>query len=190
MRAMLYWMGQHSIARIPGPWYYYFPQIAYYETAIAIAALFAFPWAAWRRDPFLRSVVMAVPSLALYGVARIYVPILAGHAVVWVGVIFALASFLAIGSLNPPPERVLTPFLRFMAFWAVGSLGIYAWAREKVPWLTVHPLLPLTILAGVGLANLWENRRKRPFSVSAVAVLLAVNTAGMLLACFRYGAYD
>ena len=37
-KAVKYWMGQHSIARIPGPWYYYFPQLAYYDTAILLAA--------------------------------------------------------------------------------------------------------------------------------------------------------
>ena len=26
-KAVKYWMGQHAIARIPGPWYYYFPQL-------------------------------------------------------------------------------------------------------------------------------------------------------------------
>src|SRR5262249_51958603 len=35
-KAVKYWIGQHSIARIPGPWYYYFPQLAYYETAICL----------------------------------------------------------------------------------------------------------------------------------------------------------
>jgi uncharacterized protein (TIGR03663 family) len=191
-KAVKYWMGQHSIARIPGPWYYYFPQIAYYETAIALAALFAFPWQAWKKDPFLRSVLLAVPSLTLYGLARVFVHALAGHAVVWVIAIFALASFLAIGSLRPAPERVLTPFLRFMAFWTVASLGIYAWAREKVPWLTVHPLLPLTILAAVGFARLWQDRRRAMARVAlaAVALLLFVNIGGMYLACFRYGAHD
>jgi uncharacterized protein (TIGR03663 family) len=190
--AVKYWMGQHTIARIPGPWYYYFPQLAYYETAILFAALFAFPWQAWKRDPFLRSVLLAIPAMALYGVARVYVAPLAAHAVVWVVVIFALVSLFAIGFLQPAPQRVLTPFLRFMAFWAVGSLGIYAWAREKVPWLTVHPLLPLAILAGVGFARLWE-RRSRPAAKAALAVtaaLLAVNIGGMYLACFRYGAHD
>src|SRR6185295_8055173 len=31
-KAVRYWMGQHAIARIPGPWFYYFPQLLYYET--------------------------------------------------------------------------------------------------------------------------------------------------------------
>jgi uncharacterized protein (TIGR03663 family) len=131
-KAVKYWMGQHAIARIPGPWYYYFPQLLYYETATVLAAAFAFR--KWKRDPFLG----------------------------------------------------------FVVFWAAGSLAIYAWAREKVPWLTVHPLLPLTVLAAVGLANLWRDRRERlpRLALAAVALLLAVNASAMYLACFRYGAYD
>jgi uncharacterized protein (TIGR03663 family) len=133
-KAVKYWMGQHSIARIPGPWYYYVPQLLYYETSIVFAAFFAFR----------------------------------------------------------PREKRDSPFLRFVLFWAVGSLLLYAWAREKVPWLTVHALLPLTILAAVGLDGLWRDRReKRPRLALAVFLVLAVvNASGMLLATFRYGAHD
>jgi sugar lactone lactonase YvrE len=127
-------MGQHSIARIPGPPWYYVPQLLYYETAIVFAACFAF-----RR-----------------------------------------------------PEKRSSPFLRFVAFWTIGSLLLYAWAREKVPWLTVHSLLPLTILAAVGLAGLWRDRRetKPRLALAVFFVLAVVNTSGMLLASFRYGAHD
>ena len=133
-KAVRYWMGQHAIARIPGPWYYYFPQLLYYETAITLAALFT-----WRSR-----------------------------------------------------SRVREPFFRFLVFWTLASLVIYGWAREKVPWLTVHPLLPITILAGIALADLWAQRRTSyaRWSLAAIALLLAVNTSGMVLACFRYGAYD
>jgi uncharacterized protein (TIGR03663 family) len=133
-KAVKYWMGQHSIARIPGPPWYYVPQLLYYETSIVFAALFAF-----RRA-----------------------------------------------------EKRNSPFLRFVLFWAIGSLLLYAWAREKVPWLTVHSLLPLTILAAVGLAGLWRDRReKKPRLAFAVFfVLAAVNASGMLMASFRYGAHD
>jgi uncharacterized protein (TIGR03663 family) len=131
-KAVKYWMGQHAIARIPGPWYYYFPQLLYYETGILFAAFFAFR--VRRRDP----------------------------------------SF------------------GFLVFSAFGSLAIYGWAREKVPWLTVHPLLPLTILAAVGLADLWQDRgnKRSRLALGIAGVLLAVNTGGMFLACFRYGAHD
>jgi uncharacterized protein (TIGR03663 family) len=133
-KAVKYWMGQHSMGRIPGPPWYYVPQLLYYETAIIFASFFAL-----RR-----------------------------------------------------PEKRNSPFLRFVLFWALGSLLLYAWAREKVPWLTVHTLLPLTILAAVGLANLWRDRReKNPrLALAVFFVLAAVNASGMLLATFRYGAHD
>ena len=133
-KAVKYWMGQHAIARIPGPWYYYFPLLLYYETAVLAGALFAF-----RRK-----------------------------------------------------EDRANPFLRFVGFWAIGSLALYSWAREKVPWLTVHSLLPLLILASAGVAGLWRDRhRKGPRAALALVFLLAVvNASGMLLASFRYGAHD
>ena len=50
-KAVKYWMGQHAIARIPGPWWYYFPQLVYYDTAILFAAAFAFRARDWRSRP-------------------------------------------------------------------------------------------------------------------------------------------
>jgi len=131
-KAVKYWMGQHALGRIPGPWYYYFPQLLFYETGFLLAAVFAF-----RR-------------------------------------------------------KRGDPFFGFLLFWTVASLVIYAWAREKVPWLTVHPLLPLTILAAIGISDLWEDRARRRarLALAVIGLLLVVNTGGMLLACFRYGAYD
>ena len=131
-KAVKYWMGQHAIARIAGPWWYYGPQLLMYETGILFLLPFAFR------------------------------------------------------------ERPKDPFFHFLCFWAVSSVAIYSWAREKVPWLTVHPLLPLAILASIGAANLWRDRRQRlPQAALVVAgVLVAVNAYGLYLACFRYGAHD
>ena len=131
-KAVKYWMGQHAIARIPGPWYYYFPQLLYYETGFLFAAIFAFR------------------------------------------------------------TRRNDPFFRFLVFWTIGSLAIYGWAREKVPWLTVHPLLPITILAAIGIADLWKDRndKRARIALAIIGILLAVNTGGMYLASFKYGAHD
>lgn len=142
-KAVKYWMGQHSIARIPGPPWYYVPQLLYYETSIVFAALFAF-----RRGSNSRR--------------------------------------------GEDPRPGDSPFLRFVVFWAIGSLLLYAWAREKVPWLTVHALLPITILAAVGLAGLWRDRREKQSRIALAVffVLAVINTTGMALASFRYGAHD
>jgi len=133
-KAVRYWMGQHAIARIPGPPYYYVPLLLYYETAAVAAAILAFRR---KRERF-------------------------------------------------------TPFIRFVVFWAVGSLLLYAWAREKVPWLMIHSLLPIVILGAVALAGLWRDRREKGarLALAAVALLAVVNATGMYLACFRYAAHD
>ena len=42
-------------------------------------------------------------------------------------------------------------FRLFLVFWFAGSLGLYSWAGEKMPWLSIHILLPLMLLAAVSL---------------------------------------
>ncbi|HEX5503153.1 MAG TPA: flippase activity-associated protein Agl23 [Thermomicrobiales bacterium] len=40
------------------------------------------------------------------------------------------------------------PFVRgLLAWWAVASIAIYSWAGEKMPWMDIHLVLPLTLLA-------------------------------------------
>ncbi len=191
-KAVKYWMGQHAIARIPGPWYYYFPQLAMYETGTLAAALLVLRRRELRRDPFVRSVACAIGAI---GVAALASEAVHGPAAKWI--VLAIVTAGGIGALVllsrpfPDAERA-APFLRFVVYWALASLAIYGWAREKVPWLTVHPLLPVTILAAIGLADVWRDRaRSGPrLGLAAVALLLAVNATGMYLACFRYGAHD
>ena len=191
-KAVKYWMGQHSIARIPGPWWYYFPQLGYYETAILLAAAFAFRPVEWKADPFLRTVLIGAPIALAYLAARSFVPFLRAHALIWLAAIAAATLYLALFRLAGPEEHRLAPFLRFVAYWTAGSIAIYGWAREKVPWLTVHPLLPLTILAGIGVARLWRERGTAWARAALVAgaLLFGINTTGAYLAAFRYGAHD
>gem|GEM_PF-434829 len=42
-----------------------------------------------------------------------------------------------------------TRFRLFLVWWFIASLAIYSWAGEKMPWLTIHILLPLMLLGGV-----------------------------------------
>jgi hypothetical protein len=60
--------------------------------------------------------------------------------------------------------------------WAtVLNFALYSWASEKMPWLLLHPLLPLILLAGIGFQALWRNRRRLVAKVAiAVAALTAV----------------
>ncbi|HLX56437.1 MAG TPA: flippase activity-associated protein Agl23 [Ktedonobacteraceae bacterium] len=61
-----------------------------------------------------------------------------------VGLVFGLAGIVRC-IVRP------TRFRLFLVYWFVGSLFIYSWAAEKMPWLTIHMTMPLMLLAGVGL---------------------------------------
>ena len=66
----------------------------------------------------------------------------------------------------------------FLVWMFVGSLAVYSWASERMPWLVLHSLLPLVLLAGIGGQTLW-NARARLSSRLAMAVV-AVAAVGAL----------
>lgn len=190
-KAIKYWMGQHAIARIAGPWWYYLPQLFTYETAILFLVPFAFSARQWKSDPLLRSVALLIPGTLLLAMGEIFDLLHPAQPWLWIGLLAVVC--LVVGYARRPVEPADVPgFLRFWVFWAAASFLIYAWAREKVPWLTVHPLLPLVVLAGLGAANLWRGRhdRRLRLALGVAALLLAANGWALYLACFRYGAHD
>ncbi len=64
--------------------------------------------------------------------------------------------------------------MRLFLVWAfAGSLGLYMWASERFAWLVLHPLLPLILLAGIGVQALWDASRTRGARV-ALGVVLAL----------------
>ncbi|MEJ2733086.1 MAG: TIGR03663 family protein [Anaerolineae bacterium] len=47
-------------------------------------------------------------------------------------------------------------FVSFLIFWTLFSLFIYAWAGEKMPWMVVHQVVPLILLAAKFLGERLE----------------------------------
>lgn len=43
------------------------------------------------------------------------------------------------------PQTLLLPLL--LAWWSIAALAIYSWAGEKMPWLSVHVVLPMVLLS-------------------------------------------
>lgn len=71
-------------------------------------------------------------------------------------------------------------FVSFVAFWLLASLVIYGWAGEKMPWLTVHLVLPLILLAGWALDRVLSD-------VDGAALIRGGGLAlGLLLALLAY----
>jgi uncharacterized protein (TIGR03663 family) len=62
-----------------------------------------------------------------------------------------------------------TPLRAFLVWGFVCSLVVYSWAGEKFAWLVLHPLLPLVLLAGIGVQAIW-NARGHAIGVAAIVV--------------------
>jgi predicted membrane-bound mannosyltransferase/DNA-binding beta-propeller fold protein YncE len=113
----------------------------------------------------------------------------------------ALASILAVifgltrrrpaatsGASEPDPDVLQADENYFNTFtllvlWSVTSLVGFSYAGEKMPWLTVHISLPLSLLGGWGIGQLIERvdwadlKRHRPALSVVVAVLFVISTA-------------
>ncbi len=93
-------------------------------------------------------------------------------------IIFQLVKVLRTKSM---PSAVLATGMIF-AWWSLGSFAIFSWAGEKMPWLTIHPLTPLTFLAawGVGqLIDMWiQNHRDQPNG--KVGLITVLGMSGVL----------
>ncbi|PZW33030.1 uncharacterized protein (TIGR03663 family) [Thermosporothrix hazakensis] len=93
-----------------------------------------------------------------------------------IGVVFGLVGL--IYCLCRP-----TRFRLFLAYWFVGSVCIYSWAGEKMPWLMIHMVLPLLLLAALAIAPLVRalvgllHQRKKPCGRHISAF------GGLVLAC-------
>ena len=63
----------------------------------------------------------------------------------------------AVGAVSLLRRR--SPFGAFLVWLFAGQLLAYSIANERFSWLVLHPLLPLTLLAGAGVQAIWSARR-------------------------------
>jgi len=101
-----------------------------------------------------------------------------GEAWFFYGVLLAGVEWpaLLLGGVGAVVALRRPTLLRLFLVWAfVVSLVVYSWAGEKFAWLVLHPLLPLLLLAGVGVQAAWTHRRRRAgrLGLAATAAALA-----------------
>lgn len=183
-RALTYWWGQHQIKRIGGPWWYYLPQLTLYE-----------PLAFFPIFPVLFGPLMRRQAPGALGRAFLAAMLLSALA-------FAIALFAqppwapvillaSVGFLVAAVATCWVPdrFTRFAILWALGSLAVYGWAQEKVPWLLVPSLLPLLLVAGRWFGTLIESGRlTRPGAVVPVAAVGAFTLWSLVTVNYLYDA--
>ena len=60
----------------------------------------------------------------------------------------------------------------FLVWFFVGVFAFHAYGSERFAWLVIHPLLPLVLLAGLGVQWIWQTRSRigRPAGLALIAV--------------------
>jgi uncharacterized protein (TIGR03663 family) len=62
-------------------------------------------------------------------------------------------------------------FTTFLLYWSAMALAIYSWAGEKMPWLLLHSLLPIALLAATFTGHLLTHLQRRSALVALATVL-------------------
>ena len=122
-----YWLAQQEVQRGGQPWFYYLLLLPMYEFVPLLFSLMGTIYYLLR-GMFGRPEAAAAPDSATEDTAE------TGREP---------RAFLAV-----PSVRSNARFVAFLILWTITTLFIYSWAGEKMPWLVVHPVLPMIILSG------------------------------------------
>lgn len=173
---LLYWMGQQDNPRITGSPAYFLPRLALYETSavlVAFAAYLIYSWRAFGPALFIAfQVAVAAGVGGFFWIAfakdpnvattltKLAVALLVGGAALVGGLllktVFSKGGQDDDGAPDDGDNRLSPDGLRaFFIYWSIGAIMIYALLQEKVPWLAVHQALPLCLLAGVFLGDVF-----------------------------------
>jgi uncharacterized protein (TIGR03663 family) len=156
-----YWYGQQLHPRIADVWYYYVPRIIVYELPLAILVILgSFVRLSDRQRGVLivgLLLLVVLDSLGLASGTLSPEQAAPGTSLMewacYLGLVL-VGGFLAWEDLRQSrPERAL------LVYWAVLAFIVYAKANEKVPWLGVHVVLPLTFYGGALAADLHRHLR-------------------------------
>lgn len=173
--AIEHWLNMHNQQRIGGPPYYYLLLFVLYELPILIFAIAGV--VLYLRRPGTKQPVPAEETSAVTADEEIFEP--AGETVsgpappapVSVGKKFSLADLFR----RPERPAVLNrqeEFIRFAIYWTIIACLTYAYIGEKVPWLSLHQLVPMIFVAAYALS--FAGKYTKPLMILACAFLLVV----------------
>jgi uncharacterized protein (TIGR03663 family) len=180
-----YWAGIHATPRLGGPFHYYLTLLVMYEPAIVVMAIGALILYMRHRIQFGAALVAILMTEAM-AISVFHPNLLASplrmqpwHLMLASSV--ALAGAWTVVSLWTVGRTALGCWL----FFGVAQLLLYSYAGEKVPWLTVHVLLPWLVVCSAFILDFWHaltsSRGKRTCATVGVALaILTVRTSWVL----------
>jgi uncharacterized protein (TIGR03663 family) len=144
--SLLYWLAQHDVKRGGQPRYYYLVLLTVYEPLLlawGAAALALIGRGLWKaRGAAVRT---PLPSDGDDSAAH--------------------GSENGVSVVHSPPttQRSALAVPLLLLWWSLATVAIYSWAGEKMPWLLIHLVLPLTLLGA------WACARSLGWALNALA---------------------
>jgi len=160
-----YWLQQQQESRGGQPWYYYFMVIPLYEQVAVVFGAAALVYYFLHKRTLVSTVSGA--AFLLCTALTLFTGGMPG--------LQKLATLLMIVSgaalfVSRPRSLLVNLFL----WWTVTTWGLYTFAGEKMPWLTLHILLPTMVLAALYIGHLFHAAPRLSKKWLITAGLLAV----------------
>ena len=113
-----------------------------------------------------------------YGVMlAIYEPMVVIAAIA--AAIVMIVQLIPVIKAKASPSAFLATGM-ILTYWSLGAFAIFSWAGEKMPWLTIHPLIPLTLLGSWGFGQLvdmwWANHRTQSQGRAGIVTIVAITS--------------
>jgi len=200
-----YWIEQNRIQRIRGAFTYYLPFLILYELPVALVALLGLI-ARLSKTPYAREQVIGLTLVAAFLIytlsdnplpkelnflGQTYHMNNLTHMETFSDLVYALYLVFLGGWGVFHFLRQREDFTALLVYWSIMALLIYSYAGEKVPWLSVHVVLPLTLLAGRFLGEFLNSQMFRHYSkyfLGCLLVALVFTLHTTIYANFHYNA--
>jgi len=183
IKALSHWYEMHKIERIAGPFFFYLPIMALYELPIFIFGILGIVHYGGMKEKnykiflavlgywiilglmyilkyFYPASGMLLPISYIPDSIIIYLPLL----------IYAFITVLRSNNI----------FLSILVYWALTNFVVYSYIQEKVPWLVLNPLLPLSIIAAVYLCEIFSGMNFKS-RTGIIKVCLIIITASFFI---------
>ncbi len=154
-KAIEHWTAMHNQQRLGGPWFFYIPLLLLYEIPIFILAIIG-TLQFLISGSSLTLTLKRVKNLLVQRTFALSTPELVKVAI----------QQLRVKSKGYQKSE---EFFRFCIWWMLLSMAFYAYVGEKVPWLLIHQLLPMTFVAVYKL-----NWQKVAFALIGTLFLVAM----------------
>jgi len=154
-QAIEHWTAMHNQQRLGGPWFFYIPLFLLYEIPIFILAI-------------IGTIQFLVPGKSFILKLKRTKNLLVCRTHSLSTTELAEATIRQLKE-NNKEYRKSEEFFRFCIWWMLLSMAFYAYVGEKVPWLLIHQLLPMTFVAVYKL-----NWQKVAFALAGTIFLLVM----------------